>query len=206
PTNTPSGPTNTPGGATNTPVPPSNTPGGATNTPVTPSNTPSGATNTPVTPTNTQGPATNTPTINPNEPPLAADKVSSVSAAAIGQNFSFSISVFSSSSTARTITIRDQIDPQLTILSASASNGTCPSPFTNNTVVCSVNARSGAPATVNIQVQVSANATPGNHVSNQAIVSDDQSHTVLSDRVFVDIISGQPTVGSPAPTSTVTPV
>src|SRR5262245_14988008 len=65
PTNTPQ-PTNTPGGPTNTPQP--------TNTPVGPTNTPQ--------PTNTPGASpTASPTLNPNDPPLAADKVGSVSSA-----------------------------------------------------------------------------------------------------------------------------
>src|SRR5215470_14707274 len=59
---TPTGPTNTPGGATATPTGPTHTPGGPTNTPGGPTTTPTGPTHTPGGPTNTPGGATRTAT------------------------------------------------------------------------------------------------------------------------------------------------
>src|SRR5262249_45280942 len=162
--------------STNTPV----TPATSTNTPVTPGAPTS--TNTPVTPAT----STNTP-VTPTTPgggTLAANKVASVGSAAIGEQFDFSISVFTSSRTAIGITIRDTINPQLTIVSISPTNGSCPTP-SGNDIVCNVSARSGAPATVTIRVLVSSNAQPGTQISNQALVSvsNDPNNSVLSNRV-----------------------
>jgi hypothetical protein len=112
--------------------------------------------------------------------------------------------VFSNSGSPRTITVQDTVNPELTILDASASNGNCAT-GANNTVTCTVSARSNAPATITIRVQVSANGRPGDRISNQAIASDDLSRTALSDRVFVDIIAAPPTAQTVPPGSTNTP-
>ncbi len=131
------------------------------------------------------------------EPALTAEKVVSTSSATVGQQFSYSISVFSGSATARTISVEDEINPMLTIVGTpSASNGSCSVGGTK--VTCSVSVRNGAPATITIRVQVTANATPGDRISNQAIAIDGNT-TDLTGRVFVDIISQPPTntPGSP---------
>src|SRR6266516_4392979 len=70
-------------------------------------------------PTNTAGPTLTTgptPTTNPNEPPLSVDKIASLASATVGQQFSYSISVFTNSPSPRTVIVQDSINPQLTIV------------------------------------------------------------------------------------------
>ena len=184
-----------PPGATATPTPPP----GATATP-----TPlPGATATP-TPLPT---ATPTPFIG--EPPLTVSKVASVASAGIGEQFSYSISVFSNSAAPRQVIVRDTINAQLEIIGTpSASNGSCS--VSGNTVTCNVSARSGEPATITINVRVRSTATPGARISNQAIASDanDPGTTASSDEAIVEITSQVvvPTAtGQVPPTNTIGP-
>jgi hypothetical protein len=211
PTDTPR-PTNTPIGPTDTPRPTATaftvTPGTITPTPPTdtPTLTPASATNTP---TNTPIP-TVAPTLTPQPtfvgtPPLSLVKVASVASAGIGQQFSYSISVFSNSATPRTVQVRDDVDSQLDIIGTpSASNGSCS--VSGNRVSCTVTAQTNRPATITITVRVRADATLGSRATNQAAASDDQSNTDLSDQVVVEITNQViPPTDTPGPTATTGP-
>jgi len=207
PTDTPI-PTSTPGGPTDTPRPTATaftvTPGTVTTTPATdtPTLTPASATNTPI-PT-----VASTPTPQPTfigTPPLTLVKVASVASAGIGQQFSYSLSVFSNSATQRTIQVRDDVASQLDIVGTpSASNGSCS--VSGKRVSCTVTAQTNRPATITITVRVRADATLGSRATNQAAASDDQSNTDLSDQVVV-VINNQviPPTDTPGPPPSATP-
>lgn len=208
PTDTPR-PTTTPIGPTNTPPPTITpftvTPGTVTTTPATdtPTVTPSSSTNTP---TNTPQP-TAAPTNTPQPtfvgaPPLSVVKVASVASAGLGQQFSYSLSIFSNSATPSTIQVRDDIDPKLQIVGTpTASNGSCS--VSGNRVSCTVTAQAGQPASITITVSVLTTATPGSTAVNQATAIDDQNNTGSSDQVVVEITNPvTPPTNTPGPTST----
>ena len=209
PTGTPPAPSNTPR-ATATAF--TVTPGTITPTPptFTPTGTSQAATNTP---TNTPVAGTATPTPSPQptfigEPPLRLVKIASVASAAVGDQFSYSISVFSNSGTLRTIRVRDTIDSRLDIVGTpSASNGSCT--VSGRVITCTVTAQTNRPALITVDVRVNATATPGTSIPNDASAIDDLSNTGQSDKVIVNIIN-QPTppatvTSGPPPTATVGP-
>jgi len=190
-------------GATDTPTATSGT--GATDTPTATSGT--GATDTPTatgapspTPTNTPVPGTPTPTLTPipNDAPLRLFKSSSATLIQVGQQYNYTLSVFSNSTTASTVDVRDTIDSQLDVVRTSASKGTCSA--ANNQVSCSVTVQNNQPVTINITVQVRANATLGGRISNRALAQDNRQFTAASDTVAVDISNVAATPGGPTNT------
>ena len=202
-TNTPtSAATNTPtGGVTNTPTSAAtNTPtGGVTNTPtggVT--NTPTGGvTNTPtggVTNTPTGG-VTNTPTSSATNTPVSSTisvfKSASVTDAAPGQQFSYSIAVIKIGTGTATETMEDTIDSNLDVLSATSGAGICTS---GQTVSCQLTVSAASSAVVTIQVRVRSGTPNGTVISNTASVAG------KSGSVNVTVS------GAAVPTSTSTPI
>jgi uncharacterized repeat protein (TIGR01451 family) len=140
-----------------------------------------------------------TPSLTPalGEPPLTLVKTVSESAAQPGQPVNFTVSVFSNNGGPTPVEVRDTINPQLEIVSASASNGSCS--VSGNTVICNVNAQAGGPATISITVRVRDNATPGARLANQALAQDARQFSASSDQVFVEVIGG--TTNPPTATS-----
>jgi len=199
PTNTPEPPT-----PTNTlpPPTPTNTLGPATPTstlgPATPTNTLEAATPTntpgPGTPTSTVGPATPTNTLGPTNTPAPVTgvrvfKVASVSEAAPGQQFSYSVAVVTDSTANQQVTLEDAISSELEVLSASSSSGNCTA---GQTVQCTLTISDSNPATVTIQVRVRTTVAAGTNIANSATAGGQTSGTV------VVRVSGAP-IASPTP-------
>lgn len=183
-----------PGTPTNTTEPPTAT---STTEPGVPTNTTE-----PVPPTNTVVVDTPIPSATSivGEPPVTIEKVASVAIARIGQDFSYSLSVFSSSTTPLAAQVTDSLDAQTEFVSAAASNGTCSE--SNRTVTCSITVQNGAPVGITIRVRVRLDAPNGGRIRNQASVRDDANNAASSDPVFVEISGFGPTV---APTNTPDP-
>ncbi|MFQ3663231.1 MAG: hypothetical protein SNJ69_12645 [Chloroflexaceae bacterium] len=198
--------------ATSIPTPPTNTPEPATPTSTvavaTPTNTvePGTPTNTvePGTPTNTVEPGTPTNTVAPATPTntpapvtgVRVFKVASVSEAAPGQQFSFSVAVVTDSTVNQQVTMEDAISSELEVLSASSSSGNC---TTGQTVQCTLTINDTNPATVTIQVRVRTTVAAGTSIANSATAGGQRSGTV------VVRVSGAP-IASPTPGGpTVTP-
>ncbi len=187
PTNTPAPPTPTGTSVSETPTN-TPTPGTPTNTPApgTPTNTPA-----PGTPTSTIGPATPTSTIAPVSG-VRVFKVASVSEAAPGQQFSYSISVITDSTADQQVTMEDSVSGDLEVLSASSGSGNCSS---GQTVRCTLTIRDINPASVTIQVRVRASAALGSSIANSASAGGQSSGTVT-------VRVGGSVVASPTPTPT----
>ena len=195
--------------ATSIPTPPTNTPEPPTPTntvpPPTPTNTPEAATPTntpgPGTPTSTVGPATPTNTLGPTNTPAPVTgvrvfKVASVSEAAPGQQFSYSVAVVTDSTANQQVTLEDAISSELEVLSASSSSGNCTA---GQTVQCTLTISDSNPATVTIQVRVRTTVAAGTNIANSATAGGQTSGTV------VVRVSGAP-IASPTPGGpTVTP-
>lgn len=118
----------------------------------TPSPIPGSPTNTP-TVTNTPNPSFSATPVT-TQPPVdgvRVFKIASVSEAAPEQNFSYSVTVITSSATDQTVTLNDSVDANLEVLSASSSSGTCTA---GQLVVCTLTIRDDNPASVTIQVRV----------------------------------------------------
>ncbi|MFV9503915.1 MAG: hypothetical protein AB4911_05040 [Oscillochloridaceae bacterium umkhey_bin13] len=193
-TNTPEGgdpptPTDTPTITTTPTDGPSPTP---TDTP-TVTNTPEGGES--PTPTNTPtATVTNTPA------PVSGVQVfkfTSVDAAAPGQEFSFSVSVITDSSISQRVTMTDQLDPNLELVSIRSNIGGC---ALGPPLSCTFDIRDTEPAAVTIQVRVRNNATPGSTITNVASANGRGSAPVS-----VRVLSGAVTPVPTTPT-TVTPV
>jgi hypothetical protein len=182
----------------------------ATNRPATPTSTVGAATPTsttgPITPTNTVGPTTPTNTPNPAFSPTPTQavvagvrvfKVASVAEAAPGQNFSYSVSVLTTSTVDQQVTMTDGVDGNLEVLSASSSSGSC---TTGQTVSCGLTIRADNPASVTIQVRVRTSTPSGTSISNSASAGGASSETV-SVRVVGSPVSS-PTPSPTGPTAT----
>ncbi len=181
-------------------------------TDVGPTNTtePVGPTNTtePVGPTNTTEPVGPTSTTDPNVPPTSTSdagtpvptntfvptrtsipsgpitlfKQASDEAVNPGQQFSYFVSVFTTSTSDIQVSLSDVIDSRLQVLSASSG---CSA---GQTVTCALTVRNGSPASVTIQVRVQPNTQPGT-ITNQASASGGGSSSV-SDVVSVTVLEG----------------
>ncbi|MDZ4721326.1 MAG: hypothetical protein SH847_22930, partial [Roseiflexaceae bacterium] len=134
------------------------------------------------------------------EAPLLLVKNASRSSAAQGESVSFAISVFTDKADTNTIEVRDLIDQQLEITSATSNSGTCSS--SGNQVICTVTARRNNPAAINITVRVRADATSGALLKNQALAQDDRQFPAASDTITI-LVEGKPV--APAPTSITPP-
>ncbi|MCX7792154.1 MAG: hypothetical protein N2378_16085 [Chloroflexaceae bacterium] len=198
--------------ATSIPTPPTNTPEPTSTVgTVTPTNTVGTATPTvgTATPTSTVGTATPTNTVGPGTPTTVAPtntpapvtgvrvfKVASVSEAAPGQQFSYSVAVVTDSTANQQVTMEDAISGELEVLSASSSSGNC---NVGQTVQCTLTINDTNPATVTIQVRVRATVAAGTSIANSATAGGQSSGRV------VVRVSGAP-VASPTPGGpTVTP-
>ncbi len=219
-------PTSTTAPVTNTPVQPSSTvdPNLPTNTSVPPTVTattdPAATTTATIDPaataTFTALPATATVTLTPSQTPtlivgqprLSLSKSASVSRAAIGDSYSYSISAFTDSAASTALTVRDDINGALEVTGTSATNGSCS--VSGNTVTCALNARSGQPASAVINVRVRSSAAPGASIANQASVRDSSNNTAASEQVLVQIggtvVGPTRTPGSGGGSDTATPV
>ncbi len=178
---------------------PTDTPGPEptlTDTPVngqpTPTDTPVNGQPTPTdTPVNGQPTPTNTPVV---VGVIQVLKLASVSSARPGQRFSYSVSLFTTSTAPLSATMSDTVDNRLEVLGASATSGSCTA---GQTVSCSgITIRDASPATITIQVQVRGDAQPG-VVTNQASGSAN-GETGTSAQIPVQITEG----GQVVPTST----
>ena len=199
PTSTPTSGTATPD--TPTPVTPTVdtptpvTPTADTPTPVTPTaDTPTPVTPTPVTPTAvTPTPVTTTPipTFTPSPTPGATrvTKVASLTTVSIGQEFSYSLSVTTQSDTPITLTLRDVLDSNLELLSASAFGGSC---STGQTVVCTLTVSRFNPASVTLQVRVRPSASEGSNIPNQAVLEQGSQQVGVSNVVTVRVLGSVP--------------
>jgi hypothetical protein len=116
----------------------------------------------------------------------------------VGQQYNYTLSVFSNSATASTVDVRDTIDSQLEVVKTAASKGTCSA--ANNQVSCSVTVQNNQPVTINITVQVRATAPLGGRISNRALAQDNRQLTAASDTVVVDISNVASTPGGPTNT------
>ncbi len=167
-----------------TPVP-TNTPTSGTATPV----TPTADTPTPVTPT----PVTTTPipTFTPSPTPGATriTKVASLTTVSIGQDFSYSLSVTTQSDSPITLTLRDVLDSNLELLSASAFGGSC---FSGQTVLCTLTVSRFNPASVTLQVRVRPSASEGSNIPNQAVLEQGSQQVGVSNVVTVRVLGGVP--------------
>ncbi len=192
-TSIPTPPTSTP-----EPPTPTNTVGLATPTGTVEAATP---TNTVEPATNTVGPDTPTSTVAPTNTPapvtgIRVFKVASVSEAAPGQQFSYSVAVVTDSTADQQVTMEDAISSELEVLSASSSAGNCNA---GQTVQCTLTINDSNPATVTIQVRVRTTVAAGTSIANSATAGGQSSGTV------VVRVSGAP-VASPTPGGpTVTP-
>ncbi|MCS6883355.1 MAG: hypothetical protein RMK84_19880 [Oscillochloridaceae bacterium] len=192
PTNTPE-PTPTVGTATPTP-----TVGTATPTPTVGAATPTPTSGT-ATPTPTVGTGTPT-TVAPTDTPVPITgvrvfKVASVSEAAPGQQFSFAVTVVTDSTANQQVTMQDVISPELEVLSASSSSGSC---NVGQTVQCTLTVNDANPATVTIQVRVRTTVAAGANIANTATAGGQTSRTVVVRVSGAPIAS--PTPGGPTPT------
>ncbi len=166
-------------------------------------------------PTDTPGPingetptATSTPVVSGG---IQVLKLASVSSARPGQQFSYSISLFTTSTTPLSATMNDTVDNRLEVLGASTTSGSC---TTGQTVSCSgITIQDASPATITIQVRVRSDAQPG-VVTNQASGSAN-GETDTSAQIPVQITEGGQVVptstpinitNTPAPNVTATPV
>ena len=133
----------------------------------------------------------------------------------IGQEFSYSLSVTTQSDTPITLTLRDVLDSNLELLSASAFGGSC---STGQTVVCTLTVSRFNPASVTLQVRVRPSASEGSNIPNQAVLEQGSQQVGVSNVVVVRVLGGStptapitntPTqVGTdtPTPVTTVAPV
>ncbi len=179
-------PTSTPTSGTATPV----TPTADTPTPITPTPiTPTADTPTPVTPT----PVTTTPipTFTPSPTPGATriTKVASLTTVSIGQDFSYSLSVTTQSDSPITLTLRDVLDSNLELLSASAFGGSC---FSGQTVLCTLTVSRFNPASVTLQVRVRPSASEGSNIPNQAVLEQGSQQVGVSNVVTVRVLGRVP--------------
>ncbi len=161
------------------------------------------------TPVNGETPtATSTPVVSGG---IQVLKLASVSSARPGQQFSYSISLFTTSTTPLSATMNDTVDNRLEVLGASTTSGSC---TTGQTVSCSgITIQDASPATITIQVRVRSDAQPG-VVTNQASGSAN-GETDTSAQIPVQITEGGQVVptstpinitNTPAPNVTATPV
>ncbi|MGC8951499.1 hypothetical protein [Chloroflexus sp.] len=204
-------PVNSPTPGTVTPVTPTvDTPTAVTptvNTPtaVTPTvDTPTAVTPTVNTPTAVT-PTVNTPTPSPTPGITRVNKFASLSTAAPGQPFSYSLAVTTQSDSTLTLTLRDVLAPELEVLNVSAVGGSC---FLGQTVLCTLNVSSLNPASVTIQVRVGSSVSEGTVIPNQATLEQGSLRIGVSNVVNVTVAgSAQPTPEptSATPTLTATP-
>ncbi len=213
-TDTPTVAVDTPTTAADTPTTAADTPTTAADTPTTAADTPTTAADTPTTAADTPTTAADTPTAEPTinvpptitptpligEAPLTIDKVASVASASVNSEYSYSLSVFSDSSSAINAQVTDNLDSQTTYVSASASNGSCSN--SGSTVTCNISVQNNKPAAITIRVRVSASAQNGGRIRNQASVRDANNNSASSEPVFVEVSGVAPTSG---PTSTPNP-
>ncbi len=156
-----------------------------------PTDTPGPETTPTDTPVNGQPTPTNTPVV---VGVIQVLKLASVSSARPGQRFSYSVSLFTTSTAPLSATMSDTVDNRLEVLGASATSGSCTA---GQTVSCSgITIRDASPATITIQVQVRGDAQPG-VVTNQASGSAN-GETGTSAQIPVQITEG----GQVVPTST----
>ncbi|KPV42203.1 hypothetical protein SE17_44490, partial [Kouleothrix aurantiaca] len=106
-----------------------------------------------LTPINTPVPGTPTATLTPvvGEPPLRLFKSASTAQLLPGQQFEYTLSVFSNSATATNVQVCDLIDNQLDIVGASATKGSCS--VSAPTVTCNVPVANNQPVTIHIVVK-----------------------------------------------------
>jgi hypothetical protein len=186
--------------ATSIPTPPTNTPEPPTPTSTVGVTTPTSTVEA-ATPTNTVAPGTPTSTVGPTDTPVPITgvrvfKVASVSQAAPGQQFSYSVAVVTDSTANQQVTMEDAISGELEVLSASSSSGNC---NVGQTVQCTLTINDSNPATVTIQVRVRTTVAAGTSIANSATAGGQRSGTV------VVRVSGAP-IASPTPGGpTVTP-
>lgn len=135
--------------------------------------------------------------------PIRVVKLASVATVDPGEEFRYSISLFTSDTVPVTVTLEDVLDSNLEVVRVSATNGSC---STKQTVICSLAIQDAAPAIVTIQVRVRA-ATPFGTVTNQARASAG-GRSAESAVISVQVNGSKPTpTGTPLPaTATATAV
>ncbi|MEI7772135.1 MAG: hypothetical protein WCI67_19225, partial [Chloroflexales bacterium] len=185
---------------TSTEIPLTSTP---TTTGATPTNTPvPGAPTATPTRTNTPVPgaptATSTRTSTPVPGNIRVFKVASVSDAAPGQQFSYSISVITTNTTDTPVTMSDSLSSSLSVIGVSATGGSCSS---GQTVSCSLTISDVKPASVTIQVRVNSSTPSKTVISNVASAGGSDSSTV-NVRVIGVAVSATITPGGPTLTPT----
>jgi hypothetical protein len=142
--------------------------------------------------TNEAAPATPQPTIG--DMPLRLDKSASTQSVAPGQSFTYRIELLSVRSGAAEV--RDFIDTQLELVSATVDGGSC---SLANPVVCTTNVTQGQPAVAAVTVRVRPEAATGAQIVSQALAQDDQSFTASSGPVVVQVAAAAPAVQEGAP-------
>lgn len=133
----------------------------------------------------------------PAPPTLLVLKTASVAEAQPGQSFSYSIAVVNEGTAA--VTLRDVLDPNLVLVSASSSPGITCQP--GQTLVCTL-AAGVAAGTVTLQVYARPTTPSGTVILNQASATSD-GVTVTSATRSVRIFGAPVT---PIPTATATPI
>ncbi|ACL25970.1 hypothetical protein [Chloroflexus aggregans] len=184
------------------------TPTAATPTVETPTAaTPTVETPTAVTPT-VETP-TSLPTLTPSPTPgtTRVTKFASLSTAAPGQPFSYSLAVTTQSDSTLILTLRDVLAPELEVLDVSAVGGSC---FLGQTVLCTLNVSSLNPASVTIQVRVLSSVSEGTVIPNQARLEQGSLQIGVSNVVNVTVAGSaqptpEPTTATATPTPTATP-
>ena len=125
------------------------------------------------------------PTFELTDPPLTVDVSASTSTVRAGDQFSYFLTVASSSDQVRQIELRQSIDSRLDILEASSNSGACTIGYP---IVCTVAAAKAASAQIIINLRVPAALVPGSVFVSQALARDDQRVTAASERIEVSII------------------
>ena len=125
------------------------------------------------------------PTFELTDPPLTVDVSASTRTVRAGDQFSYFLTVASSSDQPRQIELRQSVDGRLDILEASSNSGACTIGYP---IVCTVAAAKAASAQIIINLRVPVALVPGSVFVSQALARDDQRVTAASERIEVSVI------------------
>ena len=158
-------------------------------------------------------PATDTPTAAPlptpeatstpyaGDPPLELDLQASSPQVAPGSSLSYQLQLGSTSATPHGVLVLTKLDPHLTVVSVSVSNGICQ---LGAVVVCNVSVQRGQPVSMRLDLRVRADVRPGQVLVSQASARDTAYNAASSEPVRVTVMAPQELrPGAPAgPTAT----
>jgi uncharacterized repeat protein (TIGR01451 family) len=132
--------------------------------------------------------------------PIRVVKLASASSVNPGEEFRYSISLFTSDTIPVAVTVEDVLDSSLEVVQVSVRGGSC---STGQTVTCSVTIQDADPAIITIQVRVRADTLAG-VVTNQAQASVG-SRSAKSEIISVQVNESAPAPTSSPPSATATP-